>query len=48
MTEEMGIRSWETWKGAVSRCIWHEKLYVRPYRKLWEEVAAKRGNLKEE
>jgi hypothetical protein len=48
MTEEMGIQSWETWKASVTRCIWHERLYVRAYRKLWEEVAAKRGDLVEE
>jgi hypothetical protein len=41
MTEEMAIQCWETWKLSVSRCIWHERLYVRAYMNLWEEVAAK-------
>jgi hypothetical protein len=45
MSGEMGITSWEGWKGSVSRCIWHERLYVRAYRKLWEKVASKRGDL---
>lgn len=48
MTGEMEIGCWETWKASVSRCIWHERLYVRAYRKLWDEVAAKRGDLVDE
>jgi hypothetical protein len=47
MVEDMGIESWEEWKDAVSRCIWHERLYVRAYEKLWVEIEKKRGEIGE-
>jgi hypothetical protein len=42
MTDEMGIENWEDMKAHVSRVIWHERLAGRSYRKLWEEVDARR------
>lgn len=42
MTTKMGIITWEEFKAAVSRCIWHEKLYIRAYEKVWDEIAEKR------
>ncbi|PMD31383.1 hypothetical protein L207DRAFT_641097, partial [Hyaloscypha variabilis F] len=47
MVEDMGISSWEEWKDAVSRCIWHERLYVRGYEKLWGEIEKKGGEIGE-
>jgi len=38
MVVEMRIEGWLEWKGAVSRCIWHERLYVRAYEALWGEI----------
>ncbi len=45
MTKNMGILTWKEFKAAVSRCIWHEKLYVRAYEKLWDEVVEKRHEI---
>ncbi|KAE9381979.1 hypothetical protein N431DRAFT_393715 [Stipitochalara longipes BDJ] len=45
MVEDMGISSWEEWKDSVSRCIWHERLYVRAYEKLWGEILKKREEI---
>lgn len=45
MIEDMRITNWEAWKAAVSRCIWHERLYVRAYEKLWAEIVEKRKEI---
>ena len=45
MTKNMEILTWMEFKGAVSRCIWHEKLYVRAYEKLWDEIVEKRNEI---
>jgi hypothetical protein len=42
LTEELGIDSWETWKGELRRVMWHELLCAPKYRLLWEEVDGKR------
>ena len=42
---DMGIGSWEEWKGEVSRCIWHERLYVRAYEALWREIWVRREEI---
>jgi len=43
MTEQMGIETWEEMKGNVSRGNWHERLCGRVHKKLWNEVAARKG-----
>ena len=45
MTKNMEILTWMEFKGAVSRCIWHEKLYVGAYEKLWDEIVEKRNEI---
>ncbi|KAJ5054216.1 uncharacterized protein L3040_000497 [Drepanopeziza brunnea f. sp. 'multigermtubi'] len=42
LTEELGIDSWETWKGELRRVMWHEQLCAPRYKLLWEEVDDKR------
>jgi hypothetical protein len=46
MTKGMGIEKWEEMKVCVSRGgIWHERLYGRAIKELWDEIVMQRSIL---
>jgi len=43
MAREMGIEGWEEMKVCVNRGgIWHEKLYGKTMKELWDEIVMQR------